>query len=186
MNVFSFLADMNCFYLNTFHSVLTFSYFYTIANFDSHYHRYYHDYQHYYCCYYYYFYHCHCHYYFFIFIAFKDTKALRLYQLTGTLNSGLFNLFFWWSSFELTLLYPLTMSYFILQVFFNLALLCCWVACSFFCNLKFCFTMIKLLKWREIFVILDKLCVFIRLIFLSNTLKVEICFKNYIYIHIYK
>ena len=34
-----FEADMNCFYLNTFHSILTFLYFYMITNFDSCYHH---------------------------------------------------------------------------------------------------------------------------------------------------
>ena len=57
---------MNCFYLNTFYSVLTFLYFYTITNFYSHSHHYYYDYFCYYC-----FCHCHCHYYFFIFNAFN-------------------------------------------------------------------------------------------------------------------
>ena len=66
LNIFSLQADMNCFYLNTCYSVLTFLYFYTITNFDSLF--YYYDYFHCYCCYYY-FCHCHCHYYFFIFNA---------------------------------------------------------------------------------------------------------------------
>ena len=34
-----FEADMNCFYLNTFHSISTFLYFYMITNFDSCYHH---------------------------------------------------------------------------------------------------------------------------------------------------
>ena len=56
---------MNCFYLNTFYSVLTFLY-YTITNFYSDSHHYCYDYLCYYC-----FCHYHCHYYFFIFNAFN-------------------------------------------------------------------------------------------------------------------
>ena len=122
---------MNCFYLNTFYSVLTFSYFYTITNFYSHSHHCY-DYFCYYC-----FCHCHCHYYFFIFNAFNfyfssfyycilslyisdifkfqtndvakhcsklTIKTLRLYQCLWWKHC-LLNLFFWRSSFEVTLLY---------------------------------------------------------------------------------
>ena len=63
LRVLTFSADMNCFYLSTFYSILTFLYFYTITNFDSHYHLYFYDCFHYYCCYYYL---SHCHYYFFI------------------------------------------------------------------------------------------------------------------------
>ena len=47
---------MNCFYLNTLYSVLTFLYFYTNTNFYSHSHHCYYDYFCYYC-----FCHCHCH-----------------------------------------------------------------------------------------------------------------------------
>ena len=57
---------MNCFYLNTFYSVLTFLYFYTITNFYSHSHHYCYDYFCYHC-----FCHCHFHYYLFIFNAFN-------------------------------------------------------------------------------------------------------------------
>ena len=57
---------MNCFYWNTFYSVLTFLYFYTITNFYSHLHQYCYDYFCYYC-----FCHFHCHYYSFIFNDFN-------------------------------------------------------------------------------------------------------------------
>ena len=70
LNVFPFSADMNCFYLNTFCSILTILYFYTITNFDGEYRHYYWNYFH-CCCFYYYFCHCHCYYYFFIFEAFN-------------------------------------------------------------------------------------------------------------------
>ena len=57
---------MNCFYWNTFYSVLTFLYFYAITNFYSHLRQYCYDYFCYYC-----FCHCHWHYYFFSFNAFN-------------------------------------------------------------------------------------------------------------------
>ena len=57
---------MNCFYWNTFYSVLTFLYFYTITNFYFHLHQYCYDYFCYYC-----FCHFHCHYYSFIFNDFN-------------------------------------------------------------------------------------------------------------------
>ena len=51
----------------------------------------------------------------------------------------------------------------------------------YFC-LKFVFTLIKLLKRREIFVISNKLCVFFNPYISSHTFKVGIC---YIYIYVY-
>ena len=56
---------MNCFYLNTFYSILTFLHFYTITNFYSHSYHYYGYFC--YCC----FCHCHWHYYLFICNAFN-------------------------------------------------------------------------------------------------------------------
>ena len=53
-----------------------------------------------------------------------------------------------------------------------------------FC-LKFVFTLIKLLKRREIFVILSKLCVFFNSYISSHTFIVGICLNLYIYIYIY-
>ena len=61
---------MNCFYLKTFYSILTFLYFYMITNFDSHYHHHYYDYFHYYFRYYDFCY-CYCYHYFFVFNAFN-------------------------------------------------------------------------------------------------------------------
>ena len=49
LNVSLFSADMNCFYFNTFYSVLMFSYFYKITNFHSQFHHYYYGYFC-YCC----------------------------------------------------------------------------------------------------------------------------------------
>ena len=63
---FSLLADTNCFCLNSSYSVLTFLYFHTITNLDSHSYHYHFDY---FCCYC--FCHCHCHYHFFIYNAFN-------------------------------------------------------------------------------------------------------------------
>ena len=156
---------MNCFYLNTFYSVLTFLYFYTITNFYSHSHHYCYDYLCYYC-----FCHYHCHYYFFIFNALnfyfssfyhsiltlyisnilkfqtndlakilfkvsnKDIEAVSV-SLMGTLSTVCLT----YSSDDLLLKWhcyvlPLTIISFILWVFFNLDLLCCWVVCIFVCN----------------------------------------------------
>ena len=127
---------------SVFASVLTFLYFYTIANFYSHSHHYCYDYFCYYC-----FCHCHCHYYFFIFNAFnlfkviqtlfkvgiKGTEAVSV-SMMGTLNTVCLiyssdDLLLKWHCYIL----PLTIISFILY-FFNLDLLRCWVICIFVYN----------------------------------------------------
>ena len=85
LNVSLFWADMNCFYLHTFYSILTFLYFHMITNFDSHSHHYDHDY---FCCYC--FCHCHCHYYFFIFIAFNFYFSSFYYSILSLYISNTF------------------------------------------------------------------------------------------------
>ena len=128
---------MNCFYLNTFYSVLTFLYFYTITNFCSHSHHY-----------------CYC---FviviiissfsmlltFIFLVFTILFYLCIYQIflnfkqmmwpnfvqswqsrhwdcisvfDGNFEHCLLNSFFWWFSFEVTLLYFALGNYFFYSV----------------------------------------------------------------------
>ena len=194
---------MNCFYLNTFYSILTFLYFYTITNFYSHSHHHYYDYFCYYCF-------CYCHYHFFISNAFNAflkpqvffffSEALPMCnQIINIITLLLLFILFlilgfsylhyvifafqckmaFWMAFYLCIyriflnfkqitwpnivqrlytetvplnticltyssddlvkwhyyILPFTIIYFILQVFFNLDLLCCWVICIFVCNL---------------------------------------------------
>ena len=53
----------------------------------------------------------------------------------GNFEHCMLNLFFWRSSFEVTLLYFALDNYFFYSVSFNLDLLCCCVICIFVCNL---------------------------------------------------
>ena len=74
---------MKCFCLNTFYSVLTFLYSYTVTNFYSHSHHFRYDYFRYYCfCY------CRFHYFFFIFnllsfifLVFTTLFCLFIYRI---------------------------------------------------------------------------------------------------------
>ena len=130
LNVSPFKADMNCFYLDTFYSVLTFLYFCAIASFCSHSRHYYCD-----CFYYYCFCHCHCHYHFFIFSAFNFYFSSFCHPILSLYISSIFTVYLTYSSDNLLsrwyyYILPLTI---ILWV--NSDLLCCWVICIFVCNL---------------------------------------------------
>ena len=85
LNVSPFSADMNCFYLSTFYSVLTFLYFYMITNFYSDSYHYYYDYFCNYC-----FCLCHCQYYFFIFNAFNFYFSTFYHSILSLFISNIF------------------------------------------------------------------------------------------------
>ena len=67
-------------------------------------------------------------------IIFVTIVFVIVIVIDGNFEHCLLNLFFWRSSFEVTLLYFALDNYFFYSVFFNLDLLCCWVICIFVCN----------------------------------------------------
>ena len=69
-----------------------------------------------------------------VMIIFVTIVFVIVIVIDGYFEHCLLNLFFWRSSFEVTLLYFALDNYFFYSVFFNLDLLCCWVICIFVCN----------------------------------------------------
>ena len=82
----------------------------------------------------------------------------------------MFDLFFWRSSFEVTLLYFALGNFFFYSVSIFKFKFIMLLSNLYFC-LQFDVTLTKLLKRREIFVLLNKLCVFFVHIFQVTHLK---------------